>query len=145
MDVQGFKIGNKTFYPKELAVYDGNAISHFIFRPPFPFKTLPEDLQRQAKWLMHNHHCIDWNEGFTPAFMISKILQRLLRDADTVYVKGKEKTTYLQTFSDKTIIELDEQPALRESAPFCMYHTNPICVCALSNVYNLYHQYIMNE
>lgn len=145
MDVQGFKIGNKSFYPKELAIYDGNAVSHFIFRPPFPFKTLPEDLQRQANWLMHNHHCVDWNDGFTPAFMLPKILQRLLRDADTVYVKGKEKAMYLQKFSEKTITELGEQPALRASTPSCMYHTDPICICALSNVYNMYQEFIMNE
>ena len=145
MDVQGFKIGNKTFYPKVLAVYDGNAISHFIFRPPFPFKTLPDDLQRQEKWLMHNHHCIDWNKGFTPAFLLPKIIERLLRDVDTVYVKGKEKAEYLQRFVKKTIVELEEQPALRESTPSCMYHTSPLCICALSNVYSLYQEFIMKE
>ena len=79
---------------------------------------------------MHNHHCIDWNEGFTPAFLLPKIIERLLRDLDTVYVKGKEKAEYLQRFMTKEIVELEEQPTLRESTPSCMFHTNPLCICA---------------
>lgn len=144
MDIQGFKIGTNSFYPKEFAVYDGNAASHYIFRPPFPFKMLPEELQRQAKWLMHNHHCIDWEEGFTPAYLLPKIIQRLTRDVDIVYVKGKEKAAYLKKYTNK-ITELNEHPALRASTPSCLYHTDPLCICALSNVYNLYQEFIMHE
>lgn len=144
MDVQGFKIGTNSFYPKEFAVYDGTAVSHYVFRPPFPFTMLPGELKRQAKWLMHNHHCIDWEEGFTPAFMLPKIVQRFTRDADVVYVKGAEKAAYLKKYSNK-IKELVEHPALRESTPSCMYHTSPLCICALSNVYNMYHEFLMHE
>lgn len=144
MDVQGFKIGKSSFYPKEFAAYDGHAISHYIFRPPFPFKMLPEELKREAKWLMHNHHCIDWDEGYAQAFMIERIVQRLTRDADLVYVKGKEKADYLKRYSTK-IVEFPEKPTLRPSKPSCMYHTYPLCICALSNVYNLYQQFVMQE
>lgn len=44
-----WSLSNKAFYTEELVVYDGNAVSHSIFRSPFPFKTLLSDLC-QAKW-----------------------------------------------------------------------------------------------
>lgn len=143
VDIQGFKISDKDFSPKELAVYDGRQLSHYIFRAPFPFNKLPGHLQNQATWLMHNHHCIDWNEGFTPVFLFPKIIKRLLRDADKVYVKGKEKAQYLQNFTSKTIIECDLQPSLNMTSPSCIYHLQSVCICALSNVYHLYQSQVM--
>lgn len=145
VDVQGFKISPKTFSPKELATYDGKLISHYIFRAPFRFQDLPHDLQKQANWLMNNHHCIDWNEGFTPVFQFRHILERAIQDADVVYVKGGEKASYLRKYSSKPIIEIEEQPALSRSPPACMHHLCSPCYCALSNVYHLYHTYVMNQ
>lgn len=145
LDVQCFKIGNNTFYPKELASYNGDSVSHYVFRPPFPFKHLPNDLRKQAKWLMHNHHCIDWDEGFTPGFLFPKIIQRIVRDADTIFAKGKEKVAFLQKYTNKKIVELNEQPALRATTPSCIHHTDLQCMCALSNVYYLYQDLVMIE
>lgn len=142
-DIQGFKISDKDFSPKELAVYDGKRISHYIFRAPFPFDKLPVHLQNQATWLMHNHHCIHWNEGFTPVFLFPKIIKRLLRDATAVYVKGTEKAKYFKNFTSKTIIEFDLQPSLNTTSPSCIYHLHSVCICALSNVYQLYQSHAM--
>lgn len=143
VDVQGFKISEKTLSPKELAAYDGNTLSHYIFRAPFPFETLPQHFQKQANWLVNNHHCINWDEGFTPVFLFPKIVERLLRDADVVYVKGNEKAKFLRNYTSKHIIEIEEQPALSAAKPSCMYHLKSVCHCALSNVYHLYEHYVM--
>lgn len=143
LDVQGFKTSQKIFQPKELAAYDGIHVSHYIFKPPFPLHTLPHDLQQQAKWLMHNHHCINWMEGYTPIHSFKDIMQRLTKNVDVVYVKGSEKANYLRTFTDKRVVEFDEQPALSPSIPSCMYHSHSPCMCALSNVYHLYNNYVM--
>lgn len=143
VDVQGFKIADKTFSPKELAAYNGHGVSHYIFRAPFPFSTLPQRFQEEANWLMNNHHCIHWDEGFTPAYMFPKILRRLVRDADVVYVKGCEKAAFLRTYIDKCIIEIEERPALSASKPICMHHLKSLCYCALSNVYHLHEHYAM--
>lgn len=143
VDIQGFKTSDKTFTPKELAAYDGNSICHYIFRPPFPFNVLPQHLQKQASWLMDNHHCIDWDEGFTPAYQFPRILRRLLRNAEVIYVKGREKVTFLKRYTDKSFVEIEEQPALTPTQPACMCHTKPLCYCALSNVYHLYNHYVM--
>lgn len=143
VDVQGFQISDTTFSPKELAVYDGKASSHYVFRAPFHFYTLPSHLQQQANWLMNNHHCINWNEGFTPVFLFPKILQRIFRDADLVYVKGREKAKFIRSYTNKHVIEIEEQPALSPSRPSCMHHSKSPSYCALSNVYSLYKLYVM--
>lgn len=143
VDVQGFKTSGKEFTPKELAAYDGMTISHYIFKAPFSFATLPHHLQQQATWVMHNHHCIHWNEGHTPVFLFAKIFQRIVRDVDVIYVKGTEKTQFLKTYTNKHIIEIEEHPALTPSKPACIYHMKSICFCALSNVYHLYQHYVM--
>lgn len=143
IDVQFFKISDNTYQPKELAAYNGCTAAHYLFRRPFPFHMLSERLQKQANWVMNHHHSIDWDEGFTPAYQFRAIFQRLVRDADEVYVKGHEKATFLRKHTDKPIVEIQERPALSPSAPACIYHSNPICYCALSNVYHLYEHYVM--
>ena len=143
VDVQGFKTSANQFTPKELAVYDGNRCSHHIFKPPFPWASLQSEFQKQATWLIRNHHCIAWEEGFTPQFLFSEILRRETRDADAVYVKGLEKSTFIRKHINKPVVEIAEQPALLPMEPSCFYHSNSLCYCALSNVKHLYHTYVM--
>lgn len=143
VDVQGFNTSKKTFIPKELAVYDGVHVSHYIFKAPFSIHNLSTEFKQQVFWLINNHHCIDWNEGFTPLFMFPQIIQRLTKDADSISVKGCEKATYIKKFVSKPVIEFREQPALTSSIPCCFYHLKSPSICALSNVYFLYETFVM--
>jgi hypothetical protein len=143
VDVQGFNTSKNTFTPKELAVYDGSVVSHYIFKAPFAFNILHSEFKKQAAWLSNNHHCLDWNEGFTPLFMFPKIIQRLTRDVDSIFIKGQEKAAYIRKFVSKPVMEFQEQPALTPSRPSCFYHLKSPCVCALSNVYYLYDTFVM--
>lgn len=144
VDVQCFKTGVKHLTVKELAVYDGTRFAHYVFKAPFPFRTLSHELQQQAQWLIHNHHCIGWYEGSTPAHLFPIIIQRLTKDATAVYVKGCEKANYLRQFISAPVIEVQEQPALPQMIPKCFYHQQPICNCALSNVYHIYACHVMD-
>lgn len=143
VDVQGFITSNKTFTPKELAVYNGSSVSHYVFKPPFAFHNLHPSFAKQARWLMDNHHCINWEEGFTPHFMFPNIIKRLTQEANAVYVKGKEKADYIRRLISKPVIEFEEQPILTAIAPLCFYHLKSPCICALSNVYHLYSTHVM--
>lgn len=143
VDVQGFMTADKTFTPKEVAAYDGIRSSHFVFKAPFPFTLLPQHLQQQATWLMSNHHCIPWSEGFTPVHMFPQILDRLLQDVEVVYVKGREKSDFIRKHTNKQVLEIDEQPALNAMQASCIHHSRSVCYCALSNVYQLYKFYVM--
>jgi hypothetical protein len=143
VDIQGFKLEKNKFIPKELAAYDGKQFSHYIFNPPFSFNHLSKELKQQAEWLMKNHHCIDWNEGFTPHHQFKSILNRLTLNVDIIYVKGGEKKKYLP-LEKISIMEFEEQPALKPQKPMCFYHSKPECMCALTNVFQLYNNFIMN-
>lgn len=143
VDVQGFMTSEKIFTPKELAVYNGTSTSHYLFKAPFSIDSLPKNLQQQASWLMQNHHCIDWDEGFTPVFLFPRILRRLIRGAEFIYVKGREKAMFLRRYTKIPIIEIEGHPALTPTQPACMSHLKSLCYCALSNVYHIYNHYVM--
>lgn len=145
LDVQGFKIENNKFIPKELAAYDGTRISHYIFKQPFNLRFLSPDLYKQAVWLMKNHHCLPWNQGYTPVHKFADIVKNLTEKVDNVYVKGKEKCQYIRKYSLKPVIELDEEPALKPDDPKCFFHSKSPCICALTNVYYLYNYFLMSE
>lgn len=145
LDVQGFTIEQNKFIPKELAAYDGQRICHYIFRPPFAFGCLSPDADKQSKWLMKHHHCIDWEAGYTPLYKFSNIVKSITQEASVIYVKGKEKATFLRKYSSRPILEFDEQPPLKKNAPKCFYHLNNNCVCSLFNVFYLYDQFVMQQ
>lgn len=139
LDVQGFSIEDNKFLPKELATYNGDEVCHYIFKPPFPFDMLSPHLQRNAVYLTSNHHTLNWNAGFTPLHQFQKIMDDLSKKTDLIYVKGREKATYIQKFTTKKVIELDEQPKITKQKAKCIYHNDPNnCICALTNVFNLY-------
>ena len=147
VDIQGFKDEKNTFLPKELAAFDGHRISHYIFKKPYPLDFLSPECHRQAVWLMKNHHCINWNEGFTPHHYFSNIIEKLTEEVEVefVYVKGVEKAAFVKKYSKKPVIEIDEQPALPIGTPKCFHHSKSTCMCALSNVLYLYDNFFMNE
>lgn len=145
LDIQGFKDEHNKFLPKELAVFDGNKVSHYVFKRPFPLQLLSPEAHKQAVWLMKFHHCIPWNTGHTPLYNFSSIVKKLTEDAQFVYVKGQEKADYIRKYCTKPIIELDEQPVLTISTPKCFYHSKSPSMCALSNVMYMYDTFFMNE
>lgn len=145
LDLQGFQDENNKFIPKELAAYDGKRISHYVFRRPFALSLLSPELHANALWVMKNHHCIDWCSGYTPLHFFSSIVKDLTKNANYVFVKGSEKAAYIRKYCYNPIIELDEQPKLQLTEPKCFYHSKSPSMCALSNVFYLYEQFIMNE
>lgn len=145
IDVQGFKLENNKFVVKEFAAYDGNKICHYVFKAPFRMSLLPPHLHKQAVWLMENHHCINWEDGFVPLHKFSNILQHIIGEYERVLIKGKEKADYIRKYTPRPVTELDEQPSLKFQKPKCFFHSKDSCVCALSNVFYLYDCFLMKE
>lgn len=143
VDVQFFKVGAKQLVPKELATFDGEYISHYLFKPPFTFNCLTEEYQNEANWLMNQHHCILWESGFVPVYQLKNIITDLGNAYDVFYVKGTEKATFLKQYTKKPVLELDEQPRLQQATPRCRFHSKIFCMCALTNVYQLYNNFFM--
>ena len=145
LDIQGFKDENNKFIPKELATFDGHKISHYIFKQPYSLNLLSPEAQKNANWLIKNHHGISWNKGFTPLHHFSEIVRKLTDDVQFVYVKGTEKTQYIKRYTLKLIIEINEVPVLVKSTPKCYYHSISPSMCALTNVFFLYNTFFMDE
>lgn len=141
VDVQCFKTSSKTWVCKELAVYDGTRVAHYIFKSPFPFHALDPTLRSDAYWLTKNHHSISWDEGLVPSHLFEPILQRLTSNVTDVYVKGRQKAEFIRSILKREIMELPEKGALQQAEPRCFYHSQPICICALNNVYTLYNNH----
>lgn len=95
-DVQGFNAPE--FIAKELSFWDGDRLSHYLFKPPFPYTHLNTTLKKQTLWLENNHHGLKWSSGYMCLSELSKILQHETAHAHTVFVKGPEKAVYLQKF-----------------------------------------------
>lgn len=145
VDFQGFKTENNRFLIKELAAFDGFRACHYIFKQPYSFERLPESYRRQARWVSNNHHGIEWDQGFTPLHQLSNILGLLSNQCDEIWVKGAEKTKFIQQYISTPVIELPDSPALQLKEAKCFYHSINICMCALSNVYELYNEFVMNN
>lgn len=143
IDVQCFKLENNKFLVKEFAGYDGKRIFHFIFKPPFDRNCLPPKIEQQVAWLINHHHCIDWNEGYTPAHLFPIILKNMVKDYKKIYVKGLEKARFIEQYVESSVVVLEDTPALQLSEAKCCNHRKNPCMCALSNVYFLYEHFFM--
>lgn len=141
LDIQGFMAGKDKFIIKEFAAYNGNYVCHHVFKPPFLFACLAFEYQKQAKWLMAHHHAIDWEVGFTPHYLFPKIIKHITSDVTGVYVKGKEKADFIKKHITIPVFELPDTPAVVKRPGSCFYHMTDYCICALTNVYNLYEAY----
>lgn len=143
VDVQGFIIEKNKFICKELATFDGKKITHNFFKAPFRMRLLNEEFHRQAIWLMANHHGLNWNHGFTPLHEFHNIIQNVTKNAEAVYVKGREKAQYIRKYSLAPVFEMDEHPGLPKLPPKCPHHLSENSICSLSNVFYLYENFIM--
>lgn len=145
VDIQCFKIEKNKCIVKELAAFDGKRMYHYVFKKPFSFELLEPELQREAEWVMKNYHSIPWDSGFTPLHNFVSIMKDLSSKADRFYLKGREKAEYIGRYTSKPVVELEEQPRLQKSSVSCFAHNNNISMCALTNVYFLYQNFIMVE
>lgn len=138
IDIQCFRVENNKLLVKELAAYNGERYSHYVFKPPFSLYSLPIHLRNQVTWLSHNHHCVDWLEGFTSVHKFQDILHKITEDAEQIYVKGFEKAAYIEEHVSKPVYRIEDHPPIEAREPSCFHHTKSPCICALSNVIYLY-------
>lgn len=139
LDIQDYTLNRKKFIPKEVAMYDGNAGSHYIFKPPFKFSALSTENKKQVMWLEKHYHGIKWSDGWVNLTELPNIL---FKDCSNqlVYVKGFDKTKFIQNVAKNCDIREYPfpEPCLHKSnlRPNCFNHgSNTHCVIsnAVSN------------
>lgn len=147
IDFQG--INTPAFSVKELAVFDGNQLCHYVFKPPKPLSSIMDSsLLSQIKYLRRNHHCLDYNDGDISYSKLETILDHHIQGVDRVYVKGAVKMQFLKEALDTlpeviNVEYMEECPKLTKEIPACSYHDvnvhNPKCICAINNCKKLYY------
>lgn len=140
IDVQGFR--TPQFCPKEMSAFDGEHVCHYLFKPPFSFNRLEDNLKREVKWLENNKHGLRWSYGYTDLCEVRNIIHHLSENTDIIYCKGQMKAEYIQQFlvskSSPKVVNLEEAPALMAAAPQCFFHNLKICNCTLTFVKQIY-------
>lgn len=143
VDVQGFiGLGDK-FIVKEVAFYENlsKTMSHYIFRDPYQWSLLPNELRHQVKYLQHNHHGFRWTDGFTNYGSLAHVMRGYLDRTPLVLVKGLEKISwlgeYVENLNAVDMLELG-CPSLKvlrdtysDRIVDCGFHAG---VCAFENV-----------
>lgn len=164
VDLQGF-ILNKRFIVKEAAILRrGYILSHYFFESPVPWSLLLKSERRQASWLTHRHHGLQWEDGNVPYCMAQRLITAAIigvneqeeeEESSLVYVKGLDKREWLVDIMDDegsgfNIETLDavyeDVPSLNKLDPTyslrCVKHTKN---CALQNVFKLFNWWSRNR
>lgn len=101
LDFQGFKNENNGFIIKELAIIsvDETINDLHLFQPPYSFHHLPDHLKIQVQWLEKHFHGLLWNSGHKNFNELGGVLKDNFKFGGTVYVKGLEKSNYIQSLT----------------------------------------------
>ncbi|KMQ81846.1 hypothetical protein RF55_25011 [Lasius niger] len=145
LDFQGFQLSPESFIVKELEFYDIENGYHgrWSFQPPHAWEELPPKKKSTYSWVIRNIHGMSWTSGDLPYTALRSILTTLFAVHKTLYVKGLQKTKFLQKLTDFSIVNLDEMdcPKLPMPKVSCPHHTTDEFSCALSKA-TAYAQYV---
>jgi len=146
VDLQGFSEPRNSFVVKELAILCAGMVKPlaFTFAPPFPWHDLPPEYKRRNAWVERHYTGLKWNSGTIPYDRIEDILNSTLKDIEVIYVKGREKASWLRTHlkPHHHVIENlgndyddddDTIPSLRKLTNTCLHHKKKF-MCAADNV-----------
>lgn len=108
-DFQGYNSDDGSFIIKEITIVDihENEILHYLVSPPFDASFLSEKELKRVQWLEKFHHRINWDEKGIEYSQLFSIIREAVKNADVLYVKGSERTTFLRKITGKLVIDLD--------------------------------------
>ena len=142
VDMNGFKHMRDDYILKELAFiplsYDGDPLVR-LFKHPFSWKKLPEEVRAENLRLKYNYHGISWKTDGLEYNTIGSFLREAFFDASRIFVLDELRREWL-TRLKLPVYNIQEYGYNPSKPPFkcvtvCTYH-NPIYKtnCALHNV-----------
>lgn len=138
LDFEGFQFYKNRFIIKELAVFDLNRehLRRWTFQPPFSFLNLNKHERRQYFWTKNNTHGYEWYYGELPYIELYFIFEELFQKYENIYIKGVEKTKFVQYFTSRKCINLENLgcPKITELSHFtvnCNFKHSNRSHCAL--------------
>lgn len=106
VDLQGFKIQNNGFMVKEICVLSKNLKFHETIKAPYSFELLTSSERKNIDWITKNLHGLRWTSGCINQCELKKILETILH-GKIIFVKGKEKVTWIREICSTEIIVIN--------------------------------------
>lgn len=127
LDVQGFQSPMNEFIVKELAVQalHNNDCACLLFEPPCEWSEQQSKYRKTNQWLIKNHHGLPWEAGFISYAELQDTITQIIDDASIIFVNGLEKKQWLESYTDKLVINLNDlgaSKAKNRKAPGCWIH-----------------------
>lgn len=139
IEFEGFQLKPHIFVIKELAYFDVDRDYHgrWSFLPPHPWKQLSPKDKKKFSWVTRYCHGLRWECGDLPYTALPLILSFLFVSYSDIYVKGLEKSKFLENLSGKKILDLNDFKcpkvgSLKHSTLICNDHIHDFKHCALS-------------
>jgi len=143
VDIQMLRGVEGEYIIKEFSLYDTRLDVNrtVVFGPPCAESMLSSNILRENYYVVYNFHGLRWNCGSEPYHFLPDILRTVTCPYMTLYVKGRQKKTLLQSFLNIHIVDVEEMgcpkldtlPQLPVRA-HCAEHTMfPLHSCAAVN------------
>ena len=147
VDIQGF-ISEKKFYAKEMAIFDGTRMNHYLFEESIGYHDLSKSDKKQVQYVTRNVHGLPYSSGCIPYKRLNDILKTHIFDTtDVVYVRGHQKKNLLDVATKEEDCNLEiidvavtypDAPKFNREAPLCMNHNPGLYMCSIRNCHVLY-------
>lgn len=154
VDVQGFKIRDGIFIPKEFCLVHENYEFHTIVKSPYKYNLLSSSQKRQVDWLTDRYHGLNFDAGsISIAALAGSTMEHVY--GKIVIVKGSEKAKWVRDIYKKwcnvtiNCINIERTDPMfqfqlrsrKDIDDICPYHKIlhrfTTCHCALSHSHNL--------
>lgn len=98
LDFQGFKTEKNEIIIKELAIIstDDQVYELHLFKSPYSFHQLPQEVRKQVVWLEKHFHGLFWNSGYKDFSSLQDVFTNVFKFGGKVYVKGIEKYSFVR-------------------------------------------------
>lgn len=161
VDVQGFKIHDGIFVPKEFCLLHKDFEFHTIVKSPCKYTQLSIQHKREADWLTNRYHGLNFNEGTISINALAEFTLEHVK-GKVVIVKGIEKVKWVRDIYKKwcnttiNCVNIERTDPIfqfqlksrRNIDDICPYHKLQhrftSCHCALSHTIDL-RKLLMNE
>lgn len=145
VEMECFQSIEDIYIVKELFILRPGITFHYLFRPPYPKKEIPEQLKAVQKHCSKKIHGFKWDEGSTDYKYLQPILISKCAGAKLILTKGSEKKKFLEKILEPAVFDLsevlfkrlDQIPEPSEFLTDCWYdHEN--FSCARKNAYKIF-------
>lgn len=151
IDIQGYKGFRGRFIAKEIAILrlDSNIVGHWVLYPTKSLK-FPNQYKKEYHWVITHAHKLKWNQGKSNFKKIMTYIREIVHKSDRVYVRGKSKSDFIDHYTGKQPINLEDEEEcpsfsqLELESTMCDYHTETERLqttarsyCALMQAYQL--------